>query len=86
MAPEAERGVVDDQLRVFGVARLRIADASVFPTVPACHTQAPTVMVAERCADFVRNARGRDHVTQSNGSLEEHGNKGMCIVALTIVA
>ncbi|EIN03501.1 GMC oxidoreductase [Punctularia strigosozonata HHB-11173 SS5] len=56
MAPEAEGGVVDDRLRVHGVANLRIADASVFPTIPGAHLQAPVVMVAERCAEFVKAA------------------------------
>ncbi|KAF5367812.1 hypothetical protein D9757_010326 [Collybiopsis confluens] len=53
MAPEADLGVVDDELRVHGIAGLRIADASIFPHVPACHLQAPVVMVAERCAEFL---------------------------------
>ena len=53
MAPEDEGGVVDDMLRVHGISGLRIADASVFPTIPATHLQAPTVMVGERCADFL---------------------------------
>jgi choline dehydrogenase len=47
-------GVVDDELRVHGLGNLRVADASVFPNVLATHMQAPTVMVAERCADFIR--------------------------------
>ncbi|KAM7187098.1 hypothetical protein V8F33_011432 [Rhypophila sp. PSN 637] len=50
------KGVVDQQLKVFGTRNLRIADASVFPKVPSCHTMAPTIMVAERCADFVTRA------------------------------
>ncbi|KAJ7119435.1 GMC oxidoreductase [Mycena epipterygia] len=58
MAGEADMGVVDDELRVHGIAGLRIADASVFPWIPACHLQAPVVMVAERCADFLRLAPG----------------------------
>ncbi|EIN09828.1 GMC oxidoreductase [Punctularia strigosozonata HHB-11173 SS5] len=53
MAPEDQQGVVDDQLRVHGVLGLRIADASVFPTIPATHLQAPVVMVGERCAAFM---------------------------------
>ncbi|CAK5276159.1 unnamed protein product [Mycena citricolor] len=57
MAEENEGGVVDDELRVHGLAGLRIADASVFPWVPACHLQAPVVMIAERCAEFVKNSR-----------------------------
>ncbi|KAJ4472168.1 GMC oxidoreductase [Lentinula aciculospora] len=54
MDTEKNMGVVDDELRVYGVNGLRIADASVFPQVPACHIQAPVVMVAERCAEFIR--------------------------------
>ncbi|KAF9459281.1 GMC oxidoreductase [Collybia nuda] len=53
MDTEDRFGVVDDELRVHGVAGLRIADASVFPQIPACHLQAPVVMVAERCAEFL---------------------------------
>jgi choline dehydrogenase len=49
----AEVAVVDARLRVHGVRGLRIADASVFPRIPAAHLQAPVVMVAERCADFI---------------------------------
>ncbi|KAJ3892752.1 GMC oxidoreductase [Lentinula edodes] len=53
MDTEENLGVVDDELRVHGVVGLRIADASIFPRVPACHIQAPVVMVAERCAAFI---------------------------------
>lgn len=45
--------VVDTQLRVIGVPRLRVADASVMPTLVSGNTNAPTVMIAERCADFI---------------------------------
>lgn len=59
-------GVVDDKLRVHGVVNLRIADASVFPKIPSAHTMAPTVMVAERCAEFVKRQRkgGRKESSQ----------------------
>ncbi|KAK8098119.1 L-sorbose 1-dehydrogenase [Apiospora kogelbergensis] len=53
MAPEQDGGVVDDRLRVHGFRNLRVADASVFPRIPAAHTMAATYMVAERCAQFV---------------------------------
>ena len=43
-------GLVDPQLRVHGVQRLRVADASVFPTIPHGYTHAPTVMVGEKAA------------------------------------
>lgn len=46
--------VVDPQLRVIGVDGLRVADASVIPTQITGHTNAATVMIAERAADFVR--------------------------------
>ncbi|KAK8085405.1 GMC oxidoreductase [Apiospora hydei] len=54
MAAEGEGGVVDDRLRVHGFRNLRVADASVFPRIPAAHTMAATYMVAERCAEFVK--------------------------------
>ncbi|KAF5357641.1 hypothetical protein D9758_007501 [Tetrapyrgos nigripes] len=42
MDDENQKGVVDDELRVHGVKKLRIADNSAFPHIPACHLQAPT--------------------------------------------
>ncbi|KAK7691581.1 hypothetical protein QCA50_004980 [Cerrena zonata] len=53
MAPKDEGGVIDDGLRVHGVRGLRVADASIFPSIPGTHLMAPTVVVAERCADMV---------------------------------
>ena len=48
--------VVDPELRVRGIERLRVADASVMPTLPRGHTNWPTVMIAERAAGFVAGA------------------------------
>ncbi|HUZ23138.1 MAG TPA: GMC family oxidoreductase N-terminal domain-containing protein [Streptosporangiaceae bacterium] len=45
--------VVDTDLRVRGVERLRIADASIMPTVPRGNTNAPTIAIAERAADLI---------------------------------
>ena len=49
--------VVDPKCRVYGVAGLRVADASVMPSVPGANTNFPTIMIAERVADFIRAAR-----------------------------
>ncbi|HJR69177.1 MAG TPA: GMC family oxidoreductase N-terminal domain-containing protein [Gammaproteobacteria bacterium] len=46
--------VVDDRLRVNGIAGLRVIDASVMPRITAGNTNAPTVMIAEQGADFIR--------------------------------
>lgn len=54
MSLDPKDGVVDQRLRVHGFENLRIADASVFPYIPSAHTMAPTIMVAERCADFLK--------------------------------
>ncbi|CAG9933319.1 GMC family oxidoreductase [Candidatus Nitrotoga arctica] len=48
--------VVDPQLRVRGVTGLRVADASVIPTLISGHTIAPSVMIGERAAQLIRNA------------------------------
>jgi choline dehydrogenase-like flavoprotein len=56
--------VVDTQLRVRGVSGLRIADASVMPTLIGGNTNAPTVMIGERAADLIEQAR-RTHDTGS---------------------
>jgi choline dehydrogenase len=46
--------VVDERLRVAGVERLRVIDASVMPTITSGNTNAPTMMIAEKGAAFVR--------------------------------
>ncbi|KAM7215886.1 alcohol oxidase [Rhypophila decipiens] len=54
MSLSPEDGVVDQRLKVHGFENLRVADASVFPMVTSAHTMAPTIMVAERCAVFLK--------------------------------
>ncbi|KAK4898335.1 hypothetical protein LTR49_027817 [Elasticomyces elasticus] len=54
MLPSSEGGVVDNRLRVYGVDRLRIIDASIFPVIPDQHIQGPVYMVAEKAADMIK--------------------------------
>jgi choline dehydrogenase len=54
MGPRHDReSVVDDQLRVHGLEALRIADASIMPTVPSANTSAAVFMIAEKAADMI---------------------------------
>jgi choline dehydrogenase len=55
MGPDSDpMAVVDDRLRLRGVTALRVADASVMPTIPSANTYATTLMIAEKAADMVR--------------------------------
>ncbi len=52
-----ERAVVDPELRVRGLDGLRVADASIMPSITGGNTNAPTMMIGERCAELLRGAR-----------------------------
>jgi choline dehydrogenase-like flavoprotein len=54
MGPASDpTAVVDAKLRVHGVPRLRVADASIMPNLVSGNTNAPAIMIGERCADFI---------------------------------
>jgi len=47
------QAVVDGRLRVHGIDGLRVADASIMPSLPGCNTNAPSMMIGSRAADFL---------------------------------
>jgi len=55
MGPESDpTSVVDDQLRVRGLERLRVVDASIMPTMPSANLNASVLMLAEKASDMIR--------------------------------
>ena len=52
-SPDGPLEVTEELGRVRGVEGLRVVDASIMPEVPACNTNIPTIMIAEKMADAI---------------------------------
>lgn len=56
LAKDIKQGVVDSKLKVFGVDKLRVIDASIIPVIPDCRIQNAVYMIAEKGADYIKAA------------------------------
>jgi len=55
MLPEADGGVVNHQLKVYGTSNLRVVDASILPMELSCHIQSVAYAIGEKAADILTN-------------------------------
>ena len=58
---DEDMSVVDPLLRVHGISGLRVADASIMPQITSGNTNAPSIMIGERCADLILDGCTEKH-------------------------
>lgn len=81
MLPKEKGGVVDSKLKVYGVEKLRVVDASVFPLLPRANMQSLVYAVAERAADWIKadmsksDSKGRSDEAPGHGGTKPPGRR-----------
>lgn len=83
MGPRGDpRAVVDPELRVHGIQRLRVVDSSIIPRTTCAHTHAPAVMISEKAADMIKASwnqqyesyKEADHANVDNLNYDNYDN------------
>ena len=78
-----DMAVVNERLQVHGVKSLRVADASIMPTITSGNTNAPAIMIAEKCADMLLQDAGVK-ITLPEGLSNKPRIKRNKVVAATV--
>ncbi|XP_012157016.1 glucose dehydrogenase [FAD, quinone] [Ceratitis capitata] len=77
MTPETdETGCVDPRLLLDGCGNVRVADASIMPLIPSANTNAATIMIAEKAADFIKEDWQHDEDDDFSSEEVEGGGEG----------